>query len=338
MTNLAPALLTIATLAAGCSSRASVAQSSAERPHAQASQSSKAAIDGALGGVVLDDAHNPIAGVEVLLCARPAACSFVRQHALASSQSLQAVVAELPKWISESTTLTTTDSAGRWRAVQHTREPGEVIVGLFASPGRELGYAGASASEATRIFAEVTLRPAIAIDLDLQCGESPCRAIMTTIGAGDRFPNATHIERLPRGVYEFSIFSGFGQPGERRGRARVDTSSAQDAIVVEIPMSQVGTGQPIQGTAAVHKDDDTLVAKLVVAATCGAERVARRAQTDASGAFELKDVGPPPCELTIATDFGEDYEPLFGTYRVIVDRVPAMDVRLEARAARRPVH
>ncbi len=279
-------------------------------------------------GVVVDETAKPLAGVEVMVCAGVAACDLVAEKLRLSPESIAQVLSTQPPWLATQSALAVTDSDGRWHATVTSADPLATILVVATAPGRELIKKGGSLPLASSQLAEITLRPAVPIELALDCGSATCGGkVIVEIEHVGRYIRGTRIEHVVAGTYAFHVIQDFGEPGERRGGARADSSRGQP---IAVTMLAAGTGKSIRGTAIAHLPHEDRTA-LWISASCGPDQIYRHVPTDAEGAFELVDVGPPPCDVAITSAFGDAHEEPSGPRaKVTIDALPADSVRLEA--------
>jgi hypothetical protein len=274
-----------------------------------------------LSGRVVDEHGAPIANADVLACAGYGPCIGLSRD-LATSTATLAQLAAAGPLDPTATALRTTSADGTWTAtVQRAKDArwGDPVVLVITAPGREI--AQRESTDPAQLAGDVMLRPAASVDFDLRCGRARCASPLRIAVTKYQWYGGTHLERLPPGAYTIEATSGFGQPGERRGSATVTVTFAGGAQHVVVAMKPLGTGTSIKGTVVsryTSKRDG-----ITVRARCdgsGRTPIYREAKTDAKGAFEIRDVGAPPCtvEASAAHAIGE----------AKVSKVPADGVRV----------
>ena len=219
----------------------------------------------ALAGRVVDESQRPVANAEVLRCDDP--CGVTDHDAMTLRGTIAALLARPGGYPPRGcVVLVTTDRDGRWRAVvppsrDTTQDRVQVVV---MAPGREvIGWTAAASDLPTASARDIALRPASVLDLEPMCGRTRCAGPIVVEGWGRNRPvDGPHVERLP----------------------------------------PTGTGQSIRGTADLrHHDTQQPVQHAEVHASCGTgDRVIyRSAKIGPSGAFELRDVGPPCARVVV---------------------------------------
>jgi hypothetical protein len=288
---------------------------------AQVGGAGHTAPDLTLSGRVVDEWGKPIAGAEVLVCADFGPCGPVIQQGATSPSSL----AELAKaitpgsWSADSFAVALTRSDGTWSArivpKRRAGDPYEVRA-VVTAQHREIVERSENQGAPRPLGDDVRLRPASTLDIDPHCNASSCSGSID-VGVSPHRPHAgTHLERLAPGGYRVTVVENRNQPGERRGTAVVEATYTPRALRVPVTLQPSGTGKSIRGTVNLRGQPPREVS---VRCVSGDEPVYRSTKTDVSGAFELRDVGPPPCvvELYVA-----------GNPRVEIKALPATDLVL----------
>jgi hypothetical protein len=280
----------------------------------------------ALSGRIVDEHGMPIAGAEVAVCAGNGPCTSLA-YDLATSSSSLAQLAATKKFDPAGMSVRTTAADGKWSATvtrPNDARWSDPLTVLATAPGREV--AERSANDVTQLGGDLALRPASSLDVDLRCGKAPCTGKQRIALTQYRWFDGTHLEHLAPGVYTIEATVDFGQPGERRGTATVTVTFAGGAQHATIALKPLGTGKSIKGTAKIL-GRTTKTDGVAVRARCegkGGTPIYRETKTDAAGAYELRDVGAPPCTVEAAS--GRSIE------EVKVDKVPADGVTIEVRA------
>jgi hypothetical protein len=274
-----------------------------------------------LAGRIVDEHGAPIANADVLACAGYGPCVGLARD-LATSTSTLAQLAAARTLDPTATALRTTTADGTWTAtVQRAKDArwGDPVVLVMTAPGREV--AERESTDPAQLAGDIMLRPAASVDLDLRCGRARCASPLRIALTKYQWYDGTHLQRLPPGAYTIEATSGFGQPGERRGSATVTVTFAGGAQHVVVAMKPLGTGSSIKGTVLARYASK--LDGITVRVHCdgsGSTPIYREARTDAKGAFELRDVGAPPCtvEASASHSIGE----------AKVTKVPADGVRV----------
>jgi hypothetical protein len=239
-----------------------------------------------------------------------------------------------PAWHADSFAIARTGSDGRWTATFniHPRSAHDhdgKIRAAFTAPNRAaVEYEVHPYSAAERLGRDIVLQHASSLDLEPVCGGGPCRGKLSTSTTRYDHYDGTHVERLVPGTYTIHVRENGSQPGERLGTAIVDITHATKAQRVKVTLAASGTGKSIRGTAkldAVARENIGVMARC----TGGSIDVRREALTDAAGAFEIRDAGPPPCEVSLASGSGSNAS-------ATVTILPAAGIALEGAAIRAP--
>jgi hypothetical protein len=284
-----------------------------------------------VAGRIVDEHGAPLAGVDVLACAGYGPCTTLASKLMTSPETL-AQLATAEALDPASTALRTTGADGRWTATirrgtnAHWGDPVALVV---TAPGREI--AERAATDPSQLAGDIVLRPAASLDVDLRCGKAACTGNMRVALDRYRWFGGTHLEHLAPGTYALETTVDFGQPGERRGTARFSVTFAGGAQHVTVAVAPVGSGKTIRGTAVVVGPRVTREGISVHARCEGASGtpVYRDAKTDASGAYELRDVGSPPCTVQASGRRS--------MAEANVTTLPAKNVELVVPPAREPI-
>lgn len=274
-----------------------------------------------LSGRVVDEWDRPIAGAEVMVCADFGPCGFIVRDAISSPSTLTELARTLPRttWADGSSAVATTQSDGTWTArvaLDRKIETRANVHAVFTAPHREIvereGHEAGLGSQ----IGQIRLRPSSALDIDPRCDGAPCAGVIEMASALAWRFQSRHVERLTPGAHTVTVYENRGEPGERRATAAIEVGYAVRAQRVSLALQAVGTGKSIRGTvkpgagSPVHIHADC-------AGVPGPVR--RQATADAAGAFELRDVGPPPCFVGLS---GPDSQ------QVKVDALPATGIVL----------
>jgi hypothetical protein len=261
-----------------------------------------------LRGRIVDETGAPIAGAEVLGCGERMPCTFLYRNAHKSAGSLRDQIAAMTP--PPNVTIATTAADGTW-----SLGPSLHDIVVATAPGREI------VQQTVRPGGDVMLRPASSLEIRPRCGRSACAGKITiSLGDYDRV-DGTRLEHLAPGTYAIDVTENRGLAGERSDRVTVDIGFVAKAQQLDVPLAPSGTGKSIRGTAQV----DGTPGPVRVIATCGT--TVRRADADAKGAFEIKDVGAPPCTVEIYSGTSTP---------VTVTKLPATGIQLHGESIQMP--
>jgi hypothetical protein len=231
-----------------------------------------------------------------------------------------------PSWSADSYAVAITRSDGTWTAriaLKRQSGIGAELHAVVTGPHREIVERRASEGGPRPLSADIPLRPASTLDIDPHCN-IPCPGEIDVSVARQPHPGR-HIERLAPGGYRVAVRANRNQPGERRGTAVVEATYTPRALRIPVVLQPVGTGKSIRGTVKLGAGPPRRLD-----AQCfgigGDEPVYRSADIDSSGAFELRDVGPPPCFVEVA-GFVHDGD-VYGGAHVEVKTLPATGIVL----------
>jgi hypothetical protein len=269
----------------------------------------------ALHGRVVDEWGKPIAGAEVLLCDDNGPCRFAMFRGVTWRGTLAGLVASLPlvNRNPDHYTLTTTRADGSWRArlIVDPQNASDTTRAVVTAPHREIVERTALRGP---LDADIALRPASTLHVEPQCGGTRCAGtIEISLAPYTQVPDS-HIERLAPATYSVVVYANRNEPGEHRGTAVVEATFTPRALQITVALQPFGSGLSIRGTGGFGNNS--------VSSTCwgGGVEIHRSASTDASGGFELRDVGAPPCVVDSYT--------LHSHVRAKVDTLPATGVVL----------
>jgi hypothetical protein len=257
--------------------------------------------DAALGGRVVDEVGRPLAGAEVMLCRgdQPFGTVIWRARTTPGTLSeLARAAAATPSATSPgSYMVVTTGADGRW-AARLPPHPSYVLPlrAVITAPRREIVERSEQQLWLGSMRADIPLRPASSLDVEPICDGIPCDGEITVSAGRHEGFRGRHIERLVPATYTVDVSAGRNVRGERRGTVVVDVTYTPAALRVAVALHAPGTGTSIRGIVSPPGGSSRRVT-----ARCGDsdDAVYRSAQTDASGEFELRDVGPPPCFVDV---------------------------------------
>jgi hypothetical protein len=289
-----------------------------------------------LSGRVVDEWGAPIAGAEVMVCADVDPCGFAFHHGVASPGSIASLArtATRPSWSADSYAVVATRSDGTWTArialIRTSGFGGNDVHAVVTAPHREMVEHRTNEGAPRPLGADIRLRPASTLDVDPQCNRGPCTGPIDVGVSPHRPYPGRHLERLAPGGYRVLVRENRNEPGERRGTAVIETTYTPRALRIPVALQLAGTGKSIRGTVKLGG-----AASIGVVARCFGpllggrpidEPVYRSTRTDASGGFELRDVGPPPCVVELSGyPVGRS---AYSDAHVKVDSLPATGIAL----------